>query len=139
MLRAFLESSFLRRLSIFLPIAFFVFGFAVLAPKVGFNLFPGTDNSVISFTIEGGVGETTDSFHPKLAKIPAIFGKYPEISFFKIDTRGNSATAYVQLKKLPERKEARMRGVFDIEKLLLADFAAISGDGLRIESKVQKG
>lgn len=51
-LRNFLEHTFLRRLSILLPVAFLVFGFIVLAPRVGFDIFPSDDNNLINATIE---------------------------------------------------------------------------------------
>ena len=59
LLRNFLEHTFLRRLSIFLPIVFLIFGFVVLAPRVGFDIFPGDDNASTSFTITGPVGQKT--------------------------------------------------------------------------------
>ena len=51
-LRNFLEHTFLRRLSIFLPVAFLFFSFIFLAPRVGVDIFPSDDNNIINATIE---------------------------------------------------------------------------------------
>jgi multidrug efflux pump subunit AcrB len=54
-LRKFLENTTMRRFSIVFPVLFLIFGFLVLAPRVGFDLFPGDDNAYSSFTITGPV------------------------------------------------------------------------------------
>lgn len=59
-LRNFLEHKKLRRLSIFLPVVFLIFGFVVLAPRVGFELFPSDDNGISTVVITGPVGQKTD-------------------------------------------------------------------------------
>lgn len=105
-LRSFLESALIRRVSIVLPVLFFLIGSVVLAPKVGFDLFPASDNALITYTVEGAVGEKISSFHERLAPIYPILSKYPEVKFFSISAQNNSATVTVQLHKLAERKES---------------------------------
>lgn len=105
-LRKFLENAVVRRVSIFLPIVFFVVGSAVLAPMVGFNLFPSADNSLVTYSLQGAAGETTESFHRRLGALPEILSKYPEIKFYTLETKGADATVTVQLKKVAERQAA---------------------------------
>jgi multidrug efflux pump subunit AcrB len=50
-LRKFLESTYLRRISIFLPFVFFLVGILFIAPRVGFDLFPGDDQGFFSIKI----------------------------------------------------------------------------------------
>ncbi len=50
-LRHFLENAKIRRTAIALPVAFFFIGSVVLAPQVGFNLFPSADNAFITFEV----------------------------------------------------------------------------------------
>lgn len=138
-LRRFLESATIRRTAIFLPVAFFLVGSVILAPKVGFNLFPAADNSLVTYTVEGAVGEKVESFHKRIEPIYAIVSKYPEIKFFEISAKDNSATVTVQLQKLGIREKAGMRSVFTIEELLTKDLEPLRQAGLRVESKVQKG
>lgn len=42
----------MRRLSILLPVLFLIFGFVVLAPKIGVDIFPSDDNNLINISIE---------------------------------------------------------------------------------------
>ena len=51
-LRNFLEHTYLRRISIFLPFILFILSIVFLAPRVGFELFPGDDNNLTTFAIE---------------------------------------------------------------------------------------
>lgn len=138
-LRWFLESPKIRRISIALPVVFFLVGSVVLAPKVGFNLFPSSDNSLITYSIEGAVGEKVESFHARLAPAYEILSKYPEIKFFSISAKDNSATVTVQLHKLAERKKDGLRSVFELEEILTKDLEPLRQSGLKVESQVLKG
>lgn len=134
-----MENTAIRRTAIILPVAFFLVGSVVLAPKVGFNLFPSSDNSLITYSVEGAVGEKVESFHARLEPAYAILAKYPEIKFFSISTEGNTATVTVQLHKLGVRKEAKQRTVFELEEILTKDLEPLRQAGLKVESKVLKG
>lgn len=59
-LRLFLESTILRRTAIIIPIILLVLSFIFLAPKVGFDIFPGDDNAMTTFTVTGPIGQKTD-------------------------------------------------------------------------------
>ena len=103
-LRNFLEHTALRRISIFLPVLFLIFGFVVLAPMVGFNLFPVDDNNVSMFTIEGPVGLTTEAMTEKLGDWTKYFSGHTEIEYVSTSINGNSASITAQLTKRQERK-----------------------------------
>ncbi|MFB0965809.1 MAG: efflux RND transporter permease subunit, partial [Patescibacteria group bacterium] len=138
-LRHFLENAKIRRTAIALPVAFFLIGSVVLAPKVGFNLFPSSDNSLITYSVEGAVGEKVESFHSRLAPAYDILSKYPEIKFFSISAKDNTATVTVQLHKLAEREKAKQRSVFELEEIVTKDLEPLRAAGLKVESKVLKG
>ncbi len=59
-LRNFLEHTYLRRSAIILPFIVFVLSIFFLAPRVGFELFPGDDNNLTTFVVEGPVGIRTE-------------------------------------------------------------------------------
>lgn len=48
----FLKNTFLRRLSIIVPIILFILGLVFIAPNVGVEIFPSDDNNVMTYTIE---------------------------------------------------------------------------------------
>ena len=54
-LRNFLEHTYLRRISIFIPVLLLILSFIFLAPRIGFNIFPTDDNAYTSFNIAGPV------------------------------------------------------------------------------------
>lgn len=51
-LKKFLMNKRLRRQSILIPVVFFFVGSFLLAPRVGFELFPSDDNNIVNFSIE---------------------------------------------------------------------------------------
>lgn len=118
-LRNFLEHKSLRRTSIILPILFLFFGFIVLAPMVGFNLFPWDDNAYTSFTITGPVWQKTEVTAKDLEWIQSHFLGFDEIKYSNISINENIATIGVQLTKRFERKAKEQRDVFTLEKILL--------------------
>lgn len=103
MLRNFLEHTFLRRLSIFLPVVFLIFGFIVLAPRVGFEIFPTDDNAYTSISITGPVGQRTEVTHKDLDGITSAFLGYPEVKYATVNIRDNKADISIQLTKKDER------------------------------------
>ncbi len=48
----FLKNTMLRRLSIILPIVFFILGLIFIAPNVGVEIFPSDDNNIMTYSIE---------------------------------------------------------------------------------------
>lgn len=118
-LRKFLESTFLRRISIVIPVILLVLSFIFLAPKVGFNLFPGDDNAMTNFTITGPIWQKTEVTKKDLKGLENIFIWYPEIRYTTISVGGNTANISLQLTKKDERKKLGQMDVFALEKVLL--------------------
>lgn len=137
-LRNFLEHTVLRRLAIIVPFLFFIFGFVVLAPRVGFNLFPSDDNAFTSFIITGPVGQRTEVTKKELDGIAEIFLSYPEIKYSNLSIRWNTANISVQLTKRQERKKLWQRDIFTLEKILLSELQVFESKGYRVVSEVLK-
>jgi multidrug efflux pump subunit AcrB len=137
-LRNFLEHTFLRRLSIFVPAVLLVLSFMFLAPIIGFNLFPADDNNFTSFTITGPVGQKTEVTLSELSWATEYVKWYPEVRYATISARGNAMSISLQLSKKTERKELKQRDVFAIEKLVLGKLKTYEQYGYRVESQVVK-
>jgi hydrophobic/amphiphilic exporter-1 (mainly G- bacteria), HAE1 family len=135
-LRNFLEHTFLRRLSIFVPVVLLVLSFILLAPRVGFELFPVDDNAYTSFDITGPVWQKTEVTARDLESIGEIFVWYPEIKYTNISINGDSATAAVQLTKRDVRKKNDERSVFVMEKVLLDKLQIFESKGYKVVSRV---
>ncbi len=135
-LRNFLEHTLFRRLAIFLPFVFFIFWFVVLAPMIGFNLFPSDDEGFTTFVITGPVGQRTETTTKELQWVAEIFLSYPEIKYSNLSVWGNGATISVQLTKRKERKKLWQRSIFDIEKVLLQELQVFEQKGYRVVSQI---
>lgn len=151
LLRTFLENTALRRISIFIPVLFLVLSFfpiiggKSLAGYVGFNLFPGSDNAFVSYTVKGAIGERAQSMDRVVPQIIDIVGKYKEVKFYTITTNDvkNSTDAGITINVNLKKKEVRaLEGLMDVFKFdtqLLKDFDAIRNQGFEVASKVQEG
>ena len=137
-LRNFLEHTFIRRLSIFIPVVLLVLSFIFLAPFVGFNLFPTDDNAYTSFNVTGPVGQKTNITVKELEGIEKIFIWYPEIKYTNISIGGNRASAAVQLTKRDVRKKAGQRDVFTLEKVILEKLQVFESRWYKVVSEVLK-
>jgi multidrug efflux pump subunit AcrB len=137
-LRNFLEHTYLRRLSIFVPIILLVMSFMFLAPAVGFDLFPSDDNAFTSFIITGPVGQKTEVTVRELGDIGGIFTGYPEIKYSTLSIGGNGAKISVQLSKRQAREKLEQRDIFTLEKILLGKLQIYAARGYRVESEVLK-
>ncbi len=135
-LRKFLENTFLRRLSIVVPVALLILSFIFLAPLVWFILFPGDDNAYTSFKITGPVGQKTEVTARDMEWIEEIFVGYPEIQYTNISINGNNVSAAVQLTKRQERKKLGERDIFTLEKILLEKLQKFQEKGYNVMSEV---
>jgi multidrug efflux pump subunit AcrB len=117
-LRNFLEHTLLRRLSIFLPVVFLIFWFVVLAPVVGFDLFPSSDNNIINGTIEWPIWQRTEKTLEDLKDLPAIFKGHKELNYVSIAISGNRASFVMQFRKKKERDAEWLMDVFAFEKVI---------------------
>lgn len=135
-LRNFLEHTYLRRISIFIPVVLLVLSFVFLAPLVGFTLFPTDDNAYTSFNITGPIWQKTEITLRDMEGIEGIFVGFPEIKYTNISIKDNVVNAAVQLTKRDVRKDALQRDVFTMEKLLLEKLSLFEQKWYKVVSKV---
>lgn len=121
-----------------------IIGGKSLAGHVGFNLFPGSDNSFVSYQVFGAVGERALSIDRATKQIAEILSRYEEIKFYTITTLDvkNSTdpgiTVSVTLKKKEERLALGLMDVFAFDKALGTAFDALRKEGFEVASKVQE-
>ncbi len=150
-LRIFLQSTILRRLSIFsLVVILFlsfvpIIGGKSLAGHVGFNLFPGADNGFVSYSVFGATGERALSMDRATTQIAEILSKYQEIKFYTmttVDVKNSTdagITVNVTLKKKEERALLGLMDVFAFDTALNKAFDALRTEGFDVASKVEEG
>ena len=137
-LRNFLEHTYLRRISIFLPFILFILSIVFLAPRVGFELFPSDDNNLTTFAIEWPVGIRTEVMSELVWDVSATFRGYEEIRYVGMSTAGNQTTLSVELTKKNLRKKLGQKSVFDLEKIWLANLSSLESKWLKVTSKIQE-
>lgn len=137
-LRKFLESTYLRRISIIIPVIFLFFWLTVLAPLVGLDLFPGVDNGFFQVEIEWESWLKTDVMAKKTKDIHTYFKWYPEILYTSVSTKGNITSASVQLSKRDLRISLGQRDVYGVEKALIEKLKIYETLGLKVTTKIQE-
>lgn len=135
-LRSFLQNTFIRRFSIFLPFLLLVLSLIFLAPKIWFELMPTDDESTLSFSIEGDSGLRTEDMYSQVATLPSLLTKYREIEYYTMDTSNNTTSVSIQLFDKSIRKAEGQMSVFDLEKVLLKDFWTFEEAGLKVNSEI---
>ncbi|NDK07700.1 hypothetical protein EOM39_00465 [Candidatus Gracilibacteria bacterium] len=138
-LSTFLQNTFIRRVSIIIPVILLILSFIFLAPAVGFNLFPSADNNYLTVSIEGENGLKTERMNEKIVGISDYLSKYKEIKYYTISVSDNYVDITIQLTKRNERQKLGQRNVFEIEKLISKDMEIYEGKGLKVVTEALKG
>ncbi len=137
-LKRFLWSKKNRLFSIFIPIILLIFTFLVLSPKIGFTIFPSTDNSIINITLKSKTWTDEEVLKKYLNKIDKYISKYPEMKVFYSTILWNNINVYVELINNLERQDKWMKSVFQIEKLITKDINKFKSDWLKVEVSILK-
>ncbi|NRH21231.1 efflux RND transporter permease subunit [Candidatus Gracilibacteria bacterium] len=135
----FLKNTFLRRLSIIVPIILFVLGLVFIAPNVGVEIFPSDDNNVMTYAIEGPVGTRTELMHDMIGELPIYFKGFPEIKQITLSTNGNIVNLTIELQKKALRKSLGQKDVFALEKIWNESLSHLEQKGLKITGGAVKG
>lgn len=139
LLRKFLESTYLRRISIIIPVVFLFLGFIVLAPRVGFELFPSDDNNILTATIEWPVWQRVEKTESDLVWLQKLFEWYKEIEYISTTISWNKWSITFQLRKKKERKEEWLMDVFAFEKVLGEKLKIYETRGYKVVAEALKG
>ncbi len=128
----FLKNTFLRRLSIVVPVILFVLGLFFIAPFVGVEIFPSDDNNVMTYSIEWPVWTRTELMHETVGDLSSYFRWFPEIKHITISTNGNTVNLTIELEKKAIRKSLKQRDVFALEKIWNETLATLEQKWLKI-------
>lgn len=138
LLRFFLETKKIRRISIITPVVLLVLSFIFLAPRVGLELFPSDDNAYVSFYVEWPVWQRTERTKTDLVGIEKLFTWYPEIEYATVSIGWNQSTVNVQLTKRKVRQWLNQRSVDEIEKILLQKLGVFESRWYKVTSQAVK-
>lgn len=130
----FLSKAYLRKIAIFSPLVFFMFGIMFLMPRLGFELFPADDNNIMTFSITGPVGTHTESMHAMIGDLTPIFANIPEIDRTSVVTTGNQVSGTIELIDKNTRKSLGQRDLFTLETIIADRLKPLLSKGLKVST-----
>lgn len=132
-LYTFLSSTKSRLLSITIPFVLLILTFVFLSPRIGFTLFPASDEWVININIEWQTWGNKESLQPYIPVIENTLSALEEMKVYYISVSWNSMSVYVELTDSILRQEAWLRDVFEIEEIILAWLDPLASEWLLVE------
>lgn len=138
LLSTFLHSKKSRILSIFIPFLLLILSFVFLAPRIGFTLFPASDEWVINISIEWQVGSKKEALIPYISTIENTLSQFEEMKVYYVSLSGNSISVYVELTDANIRQDAWLKDVFQVESEILEWLNPLRSDGLLVEVATQE-
>jgi len=135
LLYIFLNSRKSRILSVILPFIFLIASFIFLSPKIGFVLFPDTDNAIITIDITWPTGVSEEYLEPFIPQVENTFMGLEELKLYYITISWNSMRVYIELSDPSIREAKKQRSVFEVEEYILADFWSLASEWLRVEAR----
>ena len=133
MLRYLLETKLRRSLTIRLPIVAVILSFVLLAPNIGFKLFPSGDNPFANIVIEAKEWTSIWSTIVVSEGIDAIIAQIPEIKSYDITVKAGQ----IRIGTVLIDKELRDRDSFQIQDDILVQLWYLTSAWYRIEGQVQ--
>jgi len=132
-----IDSKKSRLLSITVPFLLLILTFVFLSPRIGFTLFPASDEWVINISVEWENGADEDSYAEYIPQIESVLSSYPEMDVYYISLSGNTISVNVELLDSNIREREWLRDVFTVEEEILDDLLFLSSDWLLVEVATQ--
>ena len=139
LIQRFMQKKKFRMIGVFWPILLLIFTFIFLSPRIGFTIFPQSDEGQINISIEAKDGTDDSSLEKYLPQIDSIISKYPELKVYFSEVTGNSIRVYLELLPVSQRKELAMKSAFEIEEEVLESFSVFESQGLKVSVKSEGG
>ena len=133
LLSRFLKSRGSRLLSIFIPFLLLILSFVFLSPKIGFTLFPASDEGIITMNITGQTWSNKESLVWYIDDIEDVVSSYEEMKVYYVTLTNNEITVYIELTDAKTRQDAWLKSVFDLETEILERLKVLESDGLLVE------
>lgn len=139
LLSIFISSRKNRILAFILPLILLVLSFIFLSPRIGFNLFPPTDEGIMTMSIEGKSGLQKEVLIGYLPEIEEVLSSYPEMKVYTLSVSSNSIEAYIELTNDLIRKDLWQRSIFVIQDEIFERLSYLEWEGLNVVLAVQEG
>ncbi len=129
-----LQTRLRRMLTIWTPVIAMVLSFVILAPRIGFTLFPSGDNPYIDINITASQGTTIDTMLASTSGLDQIISQTSWLQSYIITTNPNEVSVTVILKKKAERDIDS----FQAQEMIMKQLDQYVAMWYKVESKVQE-
>lgn len=113
-----LDSIFLKLSFIFVPIILLIFSLLFLSPKIGFTLFPSTDEWIINVSITWQSGLDEEYMSKYISNIDSALSNLQEVKIYYITISKNNIWVYIDLIDKWYRQDNWLMSVYEVEELL---------------------
>lgn len=131
-LKKIIEKRYNRVLMIILPIIWFILTIIFLSPKIWFTLFPATDESIITWTIQTKEWSDEKVLEKYLPIIDEAIYKYKELNVYYSSISWNTIEIYIELTDASSRQAKNQKSVFEIEKLVVEELKSLESEWLTV-------
>ncbi len=134
-LESFLDSKKSRFLSIFVPFILLILSFVFISPKLGFSLFPASDEGIITISITGPTGARSDYLDPYIPMVEQVVSSYHEVRLYYVSANHNVMNVYIELSEATSRERLWLKTVFEVEDNIIEQLTPLSSKWLLVEVK----
>ena len=120
------------------PFVLLVFSFIFLSPKIGFVIFPSTDEGIVNIDIKWETWASEDSMEKYIKQIDDILTKTPEIKVYYTKVKWNSISVYLDLLDRNIRDDRSLLSASKLEKHLEWEFQFLRSEGLELTVAAMK-
>lgn len=124
-----------RIISVILPVFLLILTFIFLAPKIGFTIFPATDEWVMNVFVKAKTWTDNTSLEKYVKVINDSVSSYPEVKVFNVTITWNTINIYIELFDKIVRQDKGQRTLFEIEDLIANDLSVLKSEGLKVEAE----
>ncbi len=133
LLKYLLETRLRRMITIWTPVVAMILSFVLLAPGIGFKLFPSGDNPYIDIGVSASQGTTIDAMMAATSGLDQIISETPGLKHYIITTNPSDISIAVIL----ENKEDRDLDSFEVQDIVMKKLSYLNEQWYKVESKVQ--
>jgi len=135
LLYKFLSSRKSRVLAVTIPFILLVLSFVFISPRIGFVLFPNTDNAIITINVTGPTWVAEEYLAPLIPQVEKSLEWFEELKLYYVTISGNRLQVYVELINPQERQALRQRSVFEIEDIILSELSTLKALWFNVEAQ----
>jgi multidrug efflux pump subunit AcrB len=136
-LSRFLHNRVSRLSAIFLPFILLILSFILLAPQIGFTLFPASDEGIINIRIEAKTGTDEKVLWNYIPQVESVISQFEELKVYTVSVSRNQMNIYVELTDDQERKKLGQKDVFQIEEEIILGLDSLRSQWFLVEVATQ--